>query len=242
MPKTVEILPLRCGTIRAPAKFLETGAEGEAVLPVYAFLITHPSGRTAVFDAGLALEHHGQTLFEVFENDLPTGHDVAARVEAAGVDPHRVESLVLSHTHYDHVGGAALLPNARVLIHRDEALGDLDAGRDLLRTEELHDLFGDGSVELFATPGHTCGHQSLRVWREGGADVLAGDACYYCRSLDRDDVDQPHPFDAGRYLATKQRLARMRADGHFVIPGHDEGFLGRIPPGSAVRAIPLSRL
>jgi glyoxylase-like metal-dependent hydrolase (beta-lactamase superfamily II) len=239
--RTVEVLPLRCGTIRAPAKFLETGAEGEAVLPVYAYLIRHPDRGAALFDAGLAPEHDGQTLFEAFRNELPTGHDVASRVAAAGEDPNRIEALVLSHTHYDHLGGADLIPNARILLHRKEDPREL-GGRDLLRTDDVHDLFGDGSVEVFATPGHTCGHQSLRVWREGGSDVLAGDACYYCRSLDREDADQPHPFDAAQYVATKRRLALMRAQGAFVVPGHDERFLDQRPAASAIRITDLSRL
>lgn len=242
MRKTTQILPLRCGTIRAPAKSLESGASGELTLPVYVFLITHPSGRMALFDAGLAKADDGVTLFEVYRNALPEGHDVAARVAAAGSDPARIESLVLSHTHYDHVGGADLIPNARVLLHRQEELRTLESRHDIVRTDDSFDLFGDGSAEVFATPGHSCGHQSLRVFREGGADVLAGDACYFCRSLDRDEVDQPYPFDKAQYLETKRRLMRMRADGDFVIPGHDEAFLDAIPPGSAVRPTALSRL
>lgn len=242
MSRATEILPLRCGTIRAPAKLLERGGQGDLTLPVYAFLITHPSGRSVVFDAGLAPADDGQVLFDEFHNALPAGHDVASRIAAAGVDPAAVEAVVVSHSHYDHVGGVGLLPNARLIIHRQEELRTLDGGRDLLLTDDMHDLFGDGSAEVFATPGHTCGHQSVRVFREGGADVLAGDACYFCRSLDRDEVDQPFPFDKAQYLATKRRLAGMRAQGDFVIPGHDESFLGQIPPGSAVRASPLSRL
>ncbi|HVK43019.1 MAG TPA: N-acyl homoserine lactonase family protein [Phenylobacterium sp.] len=242
MSQTPEILPLRCGTIRVPAHYLETNSAGDLVLPVYAYLITHPSGRLALFDAGLARSDDGKTLVDAFYNELPEGHDVAARVTAAGVEPGRIEILVASHCHYDHVGGADLIPNARLLVHREEEVRNLDAGHDLARIEDGHDLFGDGSVEVFATPGHTCGHQSLRVRRQGGSDILAGDACYFCRSLDRDDVDQPHPFDKGQYLASKRRLIQMRAEGDFVIPGHDEGFLDNIPKDSAVRVSPLSRL
>lgn len=242
MGSTTEILPLRCGTIRAPANALELGGPGDLTLPVYAYLITHPSGRMMLYDTGLALADHGRTVSKVFHNELPEGHDIAARLVAAGVDPTRIEGVVASHSHYDHVGGVSLVPNARIFIHQREELRDLDAGHDLVRTDERLDLFGDGSVEVFATPGHTSGHQSLRVWREGGADVLAGDACYFCRSLDRDDADQPYAFDKVQYLETKRRLARMRADGDFIIPGHDEGFLDNIPTGSAVRVNALSRL
>lgn len=242
MGSTTEILPLRCGTIRAPANALEVDGPGDLTLPVYAYLITHPTGRMMLYDAGLARTDHGRTISQVFRNELPEGHDVAARLVAAGVDPARIEGVVASHSHYDHVGGTPLIPNAKIFIHQHEELRDLDAGHDLVRTDERLDLFGDGSVEVFATPGHTSGHQSLRVWREGGADVLAGDACYFCRSLDRDDVDQPYAFDKVQYLETKRRLARMRAEGDFIIPGHDESFLDNVPQGSAVRVSALSRL
>ena len=242
MGSTTQILPLRCGTIRAPANALEVDGVGELTLPVYAYLITHPSGRTMLFDAGLAPSHHDQTVSKVFRNELPEGHDVAARVLAAGFDPARVEGIVASHSHYDHIGGIALVPNARIFIHQKEDLRELDTGHDLVRTDDSLDLFGDGSAEVFATPGHTCGHQSVRVWREGGADILAGDACYFCRSLDREDTDQPYPFDKAQYLETKRRLAQMRADGNFIVPGHDESFLDNIPRGSAIRFSPLSRL
>lgn len=82
MSQTPEILPLRCGTIRVPAHDLETNSAGDLVLPVYAYLITHPSGRLALFDAGLARSDDGKTLVDAFYNELPEGHDVAARVTA----------------------------------------------------------------------------------------------------------------------------------------------------------------
>ena len=54
-----EILPLRCGTIWAPANAMEVGGPGDLVLPVYAYLITHPTGRMMLYDAGLALTDDG---------------------------------------------------------------------------------------------------------------------------------------------------------------------------------------
>jgi len=97
--------------------------------------------------------------------------------------------------------------NADIVIHAAElerSLADhprahgrlaLELGHRRVLTGDSHDLFGDGSVEVFATPGHTCGHQSLRVRRAGGHDVLAGDACYFCETLEALGV-QPHPRTA----------------------------------------------
>jgi len=242
MASTPEIIPLRCGSIRVKTKALEVGGVGESVLPVYAYLITHPSQPPVLFDTGMHPDQDGKTIAGVFHNTLPEGHDVASRLRALGAAPGALGAVIVSHGHYDHAGGVPLLPGAPVLIHRDEDASTLHLPPEARRTGDSLDLFGDGSVEVFATPGHSPGHQSLRVRRFGGYDVLAADACYFCRSLDRTDADQPHAFDKPAYQASKRRLAEMRDGGDFVIPGHDEAFLDQIPDGSAVRPQTASRL
>lgn len=242
MAQTPEIIPLRCGTIRAQADLFETGAQGESIVPVYAFLITHPVKAPVLFDTGLHPSMDQQLYLELFANTLPDGQDVGARLAQAGVSAGGLGAVILSHAHYDHAGGLPLVGDAPVYAHQSEDLGAVDPGRDIRRTGDLHDVFGDGSVELFATPGHTPGHQSLRVRRFGGGhDVLTGDACYFCRSLGRTDADQPHAADKAMFIDSKKRLARMRDEGDFVIPGHDEAFLDQIPAGSAVRITASSR-
>ena len=179
---------------------------------------------------------------DLFANTLPAGQDVASRLEQLEIGQGGLGGVILSHAHYDHAGGLPLIGDAPVFAHRDEDLSAVDAARDVRRITDGFDVFGDGSVEVFATPGHTNGHQSLRVRRFGGYDVLTGDACYFCRSLAREDADQPHAFDKERYVATKRRLADMQARGDFIVPGHDDAFLDNIPLGSALRVSRASRL
>jgi N-acyl homoserine lactone hydrolase len=229
------ITPLRCGTIRAPADQFETDAKGEGALPVYAFLIRHPNHRPVLFDTGIHPDLHEKLWLDLFANTVPAGQDVASRLDQAGVGVAGLGGVILSHAHYDHAGGLPLIGDAPVYVHKDERLSAIDPARDIRRTGDLFDVFGDGSVEVFATPGHTAGHQSLRVRRFGGHDVLAVDACYFCRSLTRVDADQPHAFDRDAFIATKRRLAQMQADGDFVVTGHDEAFLDNIPAASAIR-------
>jgi glyoxylase-like metal-dependent hydrolase (beta-lactamase superfamily II) len=238
-----EIIPLRCGTIRAPAELFEVDGVGESTAPVYAFLITHPTKPPVLFDTGLHPDFHEKLYLDLFANSVPAGQDIGSRLEQSGVVPNGLGGVILSHGHYDHAGGLPLIGDVPVFVHRDEDLSAVEAGRDIRRTGDVHDVFGDGSVELFATPGHTRGHQSLRVRRFGGGhDVLAGDACYFCRSLGRTDADQPHAFDKPLFVESKKRLAAMQAAGDFVIPGHDEAFLDQIPEGSSVRINALSRV
>ena len=244
----ISIHPLECGTITAPADLFQEGLTGDRTVPVMAFLIVHPTRGMAVFDTGLRPDMDGRLLFGAYACSLPAGHDLASRLRALDVDPEGVERLVASHSHFDHLGAADLLPNADIHIHAAElarALADhpkahgrlaLEMGHRRVLTGDSHDLFGDGSCELFHTPGHTCGHQSLRVKRAGGHDVLAGDACYFCETLEPLGV-QPRPEDREVYLATLTRLRAMARDGDFVVPGHDLAFLEKLPPTSAVRGI-----
>ena len=244
----ISIHPLECGTITAPADLFQEGLTGDRTVPVMAFLIVHPTRGMAVFDTGLRPDMDGRLLFGAYACSLPAGHDLASRLRALDVDPEGVERLVASHSHFDHLGAADLLPNADIHIHAAElarSLADhpkahgrlaLEMGHRRVLTGDSHDLFGDGSCELFHTPGHTCGHQSLRVKRAGGHDVLAGDACYFCETLEPLGV-QPRPEDREVYLATLTRLRAMARDGDFVVPGHDLAFLEKLPPTSAVRGI-----
>lgn len=241
MALTPEIIPLRCGTVSGPAEAFEVGAPGHSALPVYAFLVTHPAKAPVLFDTGLHPRLDGRP-FAGLDNELPAGHDVGARLAALDLGPAEIGGVVLSHAHYDHAGGLPLIGDAPVMVHRDEDTSRIPTDREFSRIGDSFDVFGDGSVEVFATPGHTRGHQSLRVRRFGGYDVLAGDACYFCRSLTRDEADQPYAFDKPLFQATKRRLAEMSAGGCFVIPGHDEGFLDQIPAGSVVRPHAVSRL
>jgi glyoxylase-like metal-dependent hydrolase (beta-lactamase superfamily II) len=110
-----------------------------------------------------------------------------------GVDPAKVAHVAFSHTHGDHVGNANLFTGATLYIQQaeyDTAFG-ADAvtkwnfevtSYDKLRANTTvklngdHDVFGDGSVVIIATPGHTPGHQSLLVQLpKTGPVILSGD-------------------------------------------------------------------
>ncbi|MDP9134890.1 MAG: hypothetical protein M3N56_08695 [Actinomycetota bacterium] len=79
-----------------------------------------------------------------------------------------------------------------------------------------HDLLGDGSVCLLSTPGHTPGHQSVRI----GDLVLGADVVHFASGLD----DHRFPIfgdDPAAQRRSAERLAALRDAGHTVLPGHD---------------------
>lgn len=154
------------------------------------------------------------------------------------VDLESLTGVILTHLHFDHAGGLALLPESLpIYVQRREweAGGDPEAvarnfflPRDYEGIEDRvvlidgdHDLFGDGSIELLFTPGHTPGHQSVKV---GERLVIGADVTHFAAGLD----DHRLPIfgdDLDVQLASAERLRALRDAGAEVRPGHDPDVL-----------------
>jgi N-acyl homoserine lactone hydrolase len=152
---------------------------------------------------------------------------------AEQIDVETLTKVVLTHLHWDHVGGLQLIPaSVPVVIQRSEwEAGHDDAaakrnfflprdyaesGREVILVDGDHDLLGDGSIELLFTPGHTPGHQSVRI----GEIVLGIDVAHFASGLD----DRRFPLfaeDHEQQGRSAERLRAMRDAGLTVIPGHD---------------------
>lgn len=114
-----------------------------------------------------------------------------SQLSEIGIRPASIQYLALSHTHSDHVGNANYFTGATLYIQQAEfdfAFGPTPASNlnpslyEKLRQSTItklngdHDLFGDGSVTIISTPGHTPGHQSLLVRLPvSGPVLLSGD-------------------------------------------------------------------
>ncbi|MDF2709093.1 N-acyl homoserine lactonase family protein [Nonomuraea muscovyensis] len=177
---------------------------------------------------------------------------LTARLAAIGHDIRDVRIAVLSHLHQDHIGGLRELAHAEIVVSGrewDSLAEPLPELRGLLRShidvpglrwrrvdpEPLadpsiapfasgHDLFGDGSLVLLPTPGHTPGSLSMLVRGPGRAPLLmVGDVTYDTRLLEAGHV--PGVGDRGE-LADTTRLInelRTRHPGLAVLAAHDPG-------------------
>ena len=233
----VRVHPLRCGSLTAPGDAFVRGLDGDVELQVWAFLIEHPAG-TVLFDTGMhpsiRQDPHGRLrgLADLFAIAYGPDEDVASRLAAAGVDATEVGTVVASHLHFDHAGGNALVPEARVVVQRaelDHARGedgggyvpaDWDTGQDLQVVDGEHDLFGDGRLVCVPTHGHTPGHQSLLVRLDDGDLLLTADACYLRRSLEERALPA-FGWDLERQRQVLDRFARLEAAGTTLVFGHD---------------------
>ena len=233
---TVRVRPLECGWLTGDAASMVSGQTGPMRMPVPAFLVDHERG-TMVFDAGMHPELMERTdrlkhTAEMFELEYTAESTLAAQLAATGVDAADVPLAAVSHLHFDHCGGLVGVPNARVLVQHaewDAAFepglveygvfnpDDFDIGHDRVLLDGEHDVFGDGSVVLVPTPGHTKGHQSLLIENRM---MLVGDACYCRLALDLDALPA-YAADGERQRATFAWLRAREAAGIQLVFSHD---------------------
>jgi N-acyl homoserine lactone hydrolase len=246
----LRLFAFTCGWFQASVGFFLEGGESNVIRsPVPSYLIDHPKG-LALFDTGLGrrfIREAGRRLppdATGFEFDERA--DIAARLRSINVDPGSVDWIINSHFHADHCGGNASIPNATIIVQRRELHAarasadgrlyhkdDFDIGHPLLEIEGEYDLYGDRSVTLFPSYGHTPGHQCARIKLPKGDVVLTADCCYLRRSLDELRIP-PHNFDRELSFATLRRLRDMRAGGARIFFGHDGEFWKSMPQGIAI--------
>jgi N-acyl homoserine lactone hydrolase len=143
---------------------------------------------------------------------------LASQLEQLGVKPSDIKYVAVSHTHPDHVGNITMFPQSTVLVQKAEYDWPTPFGQRLHAISSPvnqlngdHDVFGDSSVTLIATPGHTPGHQSLLVKLPNtGALLLSGDAVHFKSNWDNRAVPQIN-FDKDKTTASMQHLADIVA-------------------------------
>lgn len=195
-------------------------------------------GRTILFDSGF----HREKWFKDFPMTEYVRPDEA--VKLAGVKPEDVTDIVISHAHWDHMGGIDLFPKANVWIQKDEYRyytgeawqpegnhGGIDP-EDLkqllqLNTEGRLRLAPGDNVEIL--PGirvytgarHTYASQYLRI--DGTpAFVLASDNCYLYRNLSTHAASATFSDDdRAANIAAQARMIELAGSADRVVPGHD---------------------
>lgn len=226
----------------------EEGSEGQVTLTVSAWLVRHPSG-TVLFDTGMPTSFVGgsdrtKQISEFLSIDFEANDTVGAQLIVHSQDPERVDFVVVSHLHFDHVGGLSDIPNATVIVQRKEweasmnepleadtlhPREDFDLGHTLRLIDGEYDLFGDDAVVCIPTPGHTIGHQSLRIRLSTGKQVvLASDCCYFARTLDT-VVLPTFGYNLEEQRRSLAYLRKCRDEGARIIPGHDIEVVSNLP-------------
>ena len=185
------------------------------------YLIRHTQGwllwDTGVTDA-IAAMPEGQAPADPRMTHWRRPKTLASQLEQLAVKPSDIKFLAVSHTHPDHIGNVGLFPTSMLLVQKAEyewpsplGVGRFKPEQPATKLEGDHDVFGDGSVIIIATPGHTPGHQSLLVkLAKTGAVVLSGDAVHFKDNWENRRVPSGN-VDKDKTLASLQRIADVLA-------------------------------
>jgi len=142
---------------------------------------------------------------------------LAAQLVEIGVKPADIAYVAVSHTHGDHVGNVALFPSSTILIQGTEYEWAMTqpvkpafaATQPIEKLTGDRDVFGDGSVMILSTPGHTPGHQSLLVvLAKSGPVLLSGDAVHFRDNWENRRVPSMNT-NREQTLASMQRIASV---------------------------------
>ena len=182
----------------------------DIMIPINMWIIDHPMG-LIVYDTGnnVAISDgnctsHWNEGFCGLLQPSQTRDDVIDKIlERVGFSAGDVKIVITSHSHLDHIGNIEMFPDAIHVIQKKElyqawwpekfqrggahVVADYDDARDFTYFELNgdYDLFGDGSVVVISTPGHTLGHQSVKVrMAETGTVILTQDAVWVKENLE----------------------------------------------------------
>jgi N-acyl homoserine lactone hydrolase len=155
---------------------------------------------------------------------------LAAQLEQLGVTPSDIKAMAVSHTHPDHIGNVEMFPAAMLYVQKAEY--DWPGANNQPRFKPEHpvtllegdrDVFGDGSLTILSTPGHTPGHQSLLVkLPKTGEIILSGDAVHFKANWDNRGVPAPN-FSREQTLASMDKLAAtLKKDNAQLWINHDK--------------------
>lgn len=234
---TYEIFAIRYGQHdrRSVENFIGGDAHDRAMpLNYYVWLIRNDR-RTIVFDTGFNDRSAGARGRNMI---LPVGEGL----KALGVDPEKVEDVILSHLHYDHAGNIPLFPKAR--FHLQDCEMQYATGRCMCHavirhsfeaddiTALIHRLykgqvtFHDGvsefapGITLHHIGGHTMGLQAVCVKTRRGPVVLASDASHFYAHFHQKRVF-PTVYNVADVLEGYNKLISLAGSLQRVVPGHD---------------------
>ncbi len=234
--------------IRGLIPALPTDKSRQITIPVSMWVIDHPKG-LVVFDTGnnVAVGEDCKAYWapgncDFLKPSQKRGDVIDEQLKKLGYSADKVKVVVTSHSHLDHIGNIEMFPKAIHVLQKKElyqawwpekfqgrttpgsfVMADIDNAREFnyLELNGDYDLFGDGTVWILSTPGHTIGHQSMKVKVGSGQTIIISqDAIWMQENLD--GYPAGLNYSVKDYTDSVNRLKFMRdLEGADIFMAHD---------------------
>jgi N-acyl homoserine lactone hydrolase len=203
------------------------------------------------FHASVAVDpkqNLGRVISRLYKIDMKPEQAIAAQLRGLGIEPGDIKVVIMTHLHMDHASAISDFTEATYVLGQGEwsafnvrfpllngylkkHVSHAVEYREVMYDRAVssystfgrsYDLFGDGSVRLVYTPGHSRGHQSVILRLKGREALLAGDATYFLDSLENERrglfLDDEHNW---RRSLREVQLYKRENPNALIIPSHD---------------------
>jgi glyoxylase-like metal-dependent hydrolase (beta-lactamase superfamily II) len=245
----VDVYAFQCGILKTQTQYIlkDTRVGVPFDIPVPFFLIRHGSSWVA-YDSGNnaavavdPIKYWGQAVCDAYMPVMKPHEEFKIQIKRVGLKPEDLYAVIMSHGHLDHCGALEDLAgtNVPIYLHKNEleqikkevASGKRSAyipddfkkmGQcNIQALDGIFDVFGDQSVIVLPTPGHTPGHQSVLVRTNDGQNlILAQDACYTLENMFA-NIPPGLAFDIPSAMISIYHFKAMSVLGAQLVPPHD---------------------
>jgi len=250
------IQAIRYATVpKFPLAGLVMGAPKDRLIEIaMVFWVIQGGGHTILFDSGF---HREKWFADFHVTDFLAPNEAVAQ---AGIPAGSVTDIIVSHAHWDHMGGIDLFPNATIWFQKQEyeyytgaawqpggRHGGIDPDdvQELVRRNvrgQVRFVNGDDvetlpGIRAYTGARHTFASQYIRVGGEPPY-VLASDNCYLYENLKSHRASATFdPADEPGNIAAQQRMISLAGSADRVVPGHDPVQFERFPTTGRVAKI-----
>jgi glyoxylase-like metal-dependent hydrolase (beta-lactamase superfamily II) len=230
MSRKYRITPLQLGTIWRKKTNMAYGCGINDVLPfpiIAYYLESVDKSRRILVDTGGSAP--GNKKWMPYER--PVEQNIDAALAAIGIKPNDIDTVILTHLHWDHASNNGLFGNAKFYVQKkeyeqisDPAVTEIPGFIVPLVRQTRYELL-DGDVELTdgisvsLTPGHTRGHQCVLVDTEAGVHIIGGDLVTLLENWTHEPkIPTGGYYDLGVITESMNKLAHVKG---LMLPGHD---------------------
>lgn len=228
---------------KIPVAAIAVGAtDKDSVSVDFMFWLLKGNGRTILVDAGFMEDPNRQAI---------TAERPDVVLKRIDIDPEDVTDIILTHPHWDHIGGIDYFPNAMVWMQqedyhyfvgsawqKDGNPGGFEPG-DVLKVvqrnldKKLTLITGDGAeiipgIKVFTGSKHTFESQFVLVNTHSDKVIIASDNAWYYYNLEK-LLPIPVTHDAKAYTQNLQRMKKMVPNINLILPGHDPSVFKKFP-------------